>query len=200
MSRVTTVAVCLAVTIAGCTSTAPRKARRVGMVASIVGVVGMMGTALARPEGDELMVGFSLMSGGGVVTFALAELSDPPKAVRPETETMKLRRWAKILTQRASGAAREGRCPRVRRLEKRVNLYDREVHDFVFLRDPAIARCLDGLSTVLPDDAVAAPVPHLELPAPTPEAVPAVESSPPAPVPAPEEAPPPILPPPRSLP
>ncbi|MDB4961516.1 MAG: hypothetical protein JWP01_1515 [Myxococcales bacterium] len=210
MSRLAAVAVCLAVTTACAGSTTPAKARRFGMVTSIAGVVGMMGTALVQPEGSEPMVGFSLMSAGGVITFALAELSDPPKGPRPETEDEKLRRWAKILTQRAAGAAREGRCTRVRRLEKRVHLYNREVHDFVFMRDPAIVRCLDGMPAALPpeDETVAAPR-AFELPAPAPaplpasapEPVPAIDPSAPVLISPPDpSAPPPVLPPPRSLP
>jgi hypothetical protein len=181
------------------------------MVTSVAGVVGMIGTALAQPKGNELMLGFSLMSGGGVVTFALAELSEPPTGPLPETETQKLRRWAKILTERAGGAAREGKCPRVRRLEKRVNLYDREVHDFVFMRDAAIVRCLDGVPAGPPAEAADGSTRPLKLPATAPDPVPAVESAPPAPSDASPpplilppardpSAPPLILPPPRSLP
>lgn len=117
------------------------------MVTSITGVIGLMATAVLQSyttKTDDLLSGFSVLSGGGILLFAAGELSVPEKGPRQETETEKFRRWARILTERAAGAAREGRCPRVRRLEKRVNVYDREVHDFVFMRDAAILKCLGG--------------------------------------------------------
>lgn len=167
------------------------------MVASVAGVLGLMASAAVQgytDNTDDMLTAFSIMSGGGIVVFAMGELSLPPKGARQETETEKLRRWARILTTRASGAAREGRCPRVRRLEKRVNVYDREVHDFVFMRDAAIVKCLGIAPQVDPDAAdpgADAPTPVLPTPMP-------IESSTPPPVspPADEGAPPPTLPPP----
>jgi hypothetical protein len=86
----------------------------------------------------------SVTSAFGITLFAVGDLTDPMRGPAPETEAQKLRRWAKILTERAGGAAREGRCPRVRRLERRVNLYNREIHDFVFMKDPEIVKCLEA--------------------------------------------------------
>ena len=119
---------------------------------SLVGVIGLIGSAAATSFADthDLVVGFSAMSGIGICTYAVGELSDPPKGAPPETETQKLRRWARTLTERAGGAAREGKCARVRRLEKRVHLYDPEVHDFVFMRDPEIQKCYAGAPTPPP--------------------------------------------------
>jgi len=156
--------------------------RKVGMVSSIAGVVGLMGSALVQSyiNTDQALAGFSILSGVGIAVFAYGEIYLPPAGPEPETLTAKHRRWAKILTTRASGAAREGRCPRVRRLEKRVNVYDREVHDFVFMRDAAIVVCLAG------------PVPAadpLEADTPT-EGPPPAEGAPPV-----EELPPLTLPP-----
>ncbi len=45
------------------------------------------------------------------------------------------------------------------RLERRVNVYDREVHDFVFMRDPAIVKCLEGAPAAPPPAASTAAVP-----------------------------------------
>ena len=164
--------VCLAVATTGCTARTAPAARRVGQVLAIAGVVGLVGTVAASNyiDGeDQLMGGFSLMSGGGILTFAAGELSGPAPALRPETEAEKHGRWARILTERAAGAAREGRCPRVLRLERRVLVYDKEVHDFVFMRDPAILRCLDpGSAPAIADDE--ASVPRLAIPASTDEA------------------------------
>ncbi len=74
---------------------------------------------------------------------------------------MRNRRWAKILSERASGAARENRCARVRRIERGIATYDREIHDFVLLADPEVVRCLtDSPPTLLapiPDSLAAAP-------------------------------------------
>lgn len=113
---------------------------------AITGVAGILGGVLATratPHGHDLVLGFSLVSAAGILTYAIGELDDPALAgAPPETLEQRHHRWAKILTQRAAGAAREGNCARVRRLEVRVRDYDAEIHDFVFLRDPEIARCL----------------------------------------------------------
>lgn len=138
------IAVCVALALAACTPTQSPTARRTGMVMSLGGVAGLTASAAATGVADtkDLVVGFSVISGVGIITYAVGELSDPPKGPRRETEPQKLRRWARILTERAAGAARENKCPRVRRLERRVNLYDREVHDFVFMKDPEIMKCI----------------------------------------------------------
>ena len=132
----------------GCTHGQATHARLAGEVMAITGVVGILGGVLAThvtPRGHDLVVGFSLLSAAGILTYALGELNDPALAgAPPETLEQRHRRWAKILTQRAAGAAREGNCDRVRRLELRVRDYDPELHDFVFLRDPEIARCLSA--------------------------------------------------------
>ena len=166
------------------------------MVTSIAGVVGLMATAIVQgytTKTDDMFSGFSLLSGGGILLFAAGELSDPERGPRRETETEKFSRWARILTSRAAGAAREGRCPRVRRLEKRVNVYDRVVHDFVFMRDVAILTCLGGAppgleagaaeeaSSPLPlTDSTAAPGGD---PVNPPPPLPPAEATPPAPAP-----------------
>jgi hypothetical protein len=131
---------------AGCTHGQATTARTAGEIMAITGVAGIIGGVLATratPRGHDLVLGFSLVSAAGIVTYAIGELDDPALAAAPpETLEQRHRRWAKILTQRAAGAAREGNCERVRRLELRVRAYDPELHDFVFLRDPEIARCL----------------------------------------------------------
>ncbi|MBA3465200.1 MAG: hypothetical protein H0T46_35040 [Deltaproteobacteria bacterium] len=133
--------------LTGCTRTTAPKARLAGEIFAISGVVGLIGGALITPytgHTKEIMAGFSIMSAVGIGLFAAGELTDPTPGPRPETEREKHLRWAKILTQRAGGAAREGNCRRVRRLEKRVHVYNREIHDFVFMRDPEILRCLEA--------------------------------------------------------
>jgi hypothetical protein len=138
--------VCFALAASACMPSQVPAARRVGMTMSLVGVVGLIASAATSGVADtrDLVVGFSAASGIGICTFAVADLSDPPRALRPETEDQKLRRWARTLTARASGAAREGKCDRVRGFEQRVRLYDPETHDFVFMRDPEIQKCYAG--------------------------------------------------------
>jgi hypothetical protein len=135
------------VLLSGCTRETAPKARLAGEILSISGVVGLIAGAATQGHTDktpEIMFGFSIMSATGIGLYAGGELLDPTPYGHPETPEQTHRRWAKILTERAGGAAREGNCRRVRRLEKRVNVYNREVHDFVFMRDPEIVKCLEA--------------------------------------------------------
>jgi hypothetical protein len=138
---------CLAIA-AGCTHEQSRHAMLAGEIMSLTGVAGLIGGVLASPHtshGRDLIVGFSVVSAAGILLYAIGEIEDPAFASpTPENDEQRNHRWAKILTQRAAGAAREGNCDRVRRLEVRVRAYDPELHDFVFLRDPEIARCLSA--------------------------------------------------------
>jgi hypothetical protein len=132
----------------GCTHAQAPRARLAGEVAALGGVAGIIAGALATSvtsHAKQIVLGFSILSGVGIATYAVGELTDPALA-NPPAETLAERdhRWAKILTERAAGAAREGNCARVRRLELRVRDYDPEVHDFVLLRDPEILRCLQS--------------------------------------------------------
>jgi hypothetical protein len=132
---------------AGCTHAQSSRARIAGEVASLGGVAGMIAGVLATsvtPHGKQILLGFSIVSGAGIVTYAVGELGDPALDGPSETLAQRNHRWAKILTERAAGAAREGNCARVRRLEARVRSYDPEVHDFVLLRDPEVLRCLEA--------------------------------------------------------
>lgn len=156
----------LTVALASCTHAQAPKARLAGEVLSITGVVGLVvGALTSHYTGGHLaqiMGTSSVVSAFGITLFAAGDLTDPMRGPAPETEEQKFRRWAKILTERAEGAAREGRCPRVRRLEKRVNVYNREIHDFVFMKDPEILKCLEGASAVPeppPEPAPEAPTP-----------------------------------------
>ena len=127
---------------------------------SLSGVGGLIVAAFAvRYTGDatrEIVMGFSILSAVGIGTYAAGDLSQP-HAGREETVTERHHRWAQILTDRAYGYARDGRCYRVRHIETRVRVYDREIHDFVFMRDPEIAKCLT--ITPLPVEAPSAQEP-----------------------------------------
>lgn len=131
---------------AGCTHAQAPRARLAGEVAALAGVAGIIAGCLTisvTSHAHDIVVGSSALSAAGIITYALGELTDPALAgAPPETVEQRNRRWAKILTQRAAGAAREGNCARVRRLEVRVRTYDPDIHDFVFLRDPEITACL----------------------------------------------------------
>lgn len=130
------------------------------MVAAIGGVVGLTAGAAASAvaDTDRVVAGFSLLSAIGIALYAAGELTDPTYEVQQESTAEKHARWARILTERAFRYAREGNCPRVRRVEKRVNVYDRELHDFVFMRDEAIAKCMT-LAPVPEPPVVPDPVP-----------------------------------------
>ncbi len=154
------IALCLVLAIGACTPAQAPKARRIGEVLSLSGVAGLIVTSavtglMGGAQTKTLLIGFSLTSAAGIVTFAAGDLAEPA-GPRAETRTERNHRWAKILTERAGGAAREGRCARVRRLEIRVRIYDPEIHDFVFMRDPEILKCLTQPPTTLPPDS---PVP-----------------------------------------
>ncbi|HWO21676.1 MAG TPA: hypothetical protein VNO30_23060 [Kofleriaceae bacterium] len=153
-------ALALAATVA-CASCTPAHAppiRSAGKVMALGGVAGIVGSAFATNVTDsahEMMIGFEVISAVGILSYAYAELAWPRVRYIEETLEHKHTRWAKILTERAAGAAREGRCARVRRLEVRVHQYDRVTHDLVFMKDPEILRCL-GVRA-LPGGAPAAP-------------------------------------------
>jgi hypothetical protein len=137
-------ALCLVLAAGACAPAQAPTARRVGKVMSIGGVAGLIGaSAFSGSEYTrELVFTFSLTSAIGIGLYAAGDLSGGGGYEQVETIPARNHRWAKILTQRAAGAARDGRCPRVRRLEVRVRTYDREVHDFVFMRDPEILKCM----------------------------------------------------------
>lgn len=169
-----------------CTARTAEPARTAGKWMSIGGVVGLVGTALTARftgHGQELLLGFSVVSGVGLVTYATAEITQPQVHWKEESEPQKYSRWAKILTERAAGAARDGRCARVRRLEPRVNRYDAAVHDLVFMRDPEILRCLSApapASGLYPDATESSPPPVV-----VPPDLPPIVPPAPAPAPAP---------------
>lgn len=129
---------------AGCSPAMAPRAKTAGKVISLSGVGGLILTACAAsfigPNAREIVMGFSTLSAIGVGTYAAGDLSQPP----PDRESTAVRhaRWARELTDRAYGYARDGRCWRVRNIDPRVRAYDREHHETVFMRDPEIRKCL----------------------------------------------------------
>lgn len=112
------------------------------MVMALVGVATIITSTLVSEHGAELMIGGSALSGGGILLAAAHQMSTPEIVYVEEPEPRKLTRWARILTERAAGAARSGNCVPVRKFEPRVRVYDANYHDLVFMRDPEILRCL----------------------------------------------------------
>jgi hypothetical protein len=135
-----------ALALGACTPAQAPAVRSSGMVMALGGVAGIVGSAFAAGVTDqahEMLIGFEVISAVGVLSYAYAELTWPRvQYIHEETLEQRHHRWAKILTERAAGAARLGRCARVRRLEVRVQKYDPVLHDGVFLKDPEILRCL----------------------------------------------------------
>jgi hypothetical protein len=115
------------------------------MVMAIAGVAGIIASAAVSPvtqHADDMMVGSSAISAAGILLYASHELSGPEVVYVREDPVAKHMRWARILTEHAAGAARSGNCARVRKFEPRVRVYDSDYHDFVFMKDPEILRCL----------------------------------------------------------
>ena len=135
----------LLVLAASCTHAQAPRARLAGEIMALSGVGGLLATAATNSltsHTRELLIVSSAVSLAGMLLFAAGELTDP--GVPSETLAERNHRWAQILTERAAAAARENNCERVHRLERRVQTYDPETHDFVFMKDAEIRRCLEG--------------------------------------------------------
>ncbi len=142
MSRLTAVVLAMA----ACTPAQVPHAKLAAELMALGGVGGLVAVGISEHETSTNMVPLgvaaAIVSAAGIIGWAVLELQYAPEAPPPETIAQRNRRWAKILTERASGAARENDCARVKRLEARVHVYDAEIHDFVFMRDQEIVRCL----------------------------------------------------------
>lgn len=133
------------VAVGACTPAQAPIARKVGQYLAIGGTAALTITATLEGYTDaahDLMLGSVVASAAGIILYAYVELSQPEVTYKQEPIPVRNRRWAKILSERASGAARENRCGRVRRLERRIFQYDRDTHDFVLMADPEVVRCL----------------------------------------------------------
>lgn len=139
-------ALMLGLLCAGCSAAQHPGVGRAGMVMAITGVAGIVASATIgqkTSQGDEMMIGAEALSAAGIVLFASHEMSGPEIVYKQESLEHKHTRWARVLTEHAVGAARDGNCARVRKWEPRVRVYDVNVHDLVFMRDPEILRCLE---------------------------------------------------------
>jgi hypothetical protein len=144
MLRVALVAASIALVAGACTPAQAPVARKIGKVMALGGVTGLLvGAATTYFIGDStrpVLVGFSVVTTVGIATYAAGELTGP--SLHEESIPERNQRWARILTERAHGYARDGRCSRVRHIETRVRVYDRVLHEGVFMRDPAIQKCM----------------------------------------------------------
>ena len=136
------------VLLAGCTPAQVATGKTVTEVMAVAGTAGLVGTSVlaweSRADVRPAYLASAAVSAIGIIGYAVIELElEHERGRAPETPRQMHTRWARILTERAAGAARGGNCARVRRLEQRVRVYDTEVHDFVLMRDPEIVRCLE---------------------------------------------------------
>jgi hypothetical protein len=160
-------ALVLAWALAACTPAHAPAVRSSAKVMALGGVAGIVGAALATSltdKADELLIGFEVISAVGILSYAFAEITWPRVRYVEETPERRHHRWAKILSERAAGAARDGRCARVRRLEVRVERYDRAIHDLVFMKDPEILKCLGSPAESPPAEPPPAEPPPAESP------------------------------------
>jgi len=133
----------------GCAPARPKLVGRTSMIMALAGVATIITAAAISGRSkyaDELMVGGSAISAAGIVLYAAHEMSGTETVYVQESTERKHARWARILTDHAAGAARSGNCAPVRKFEPRVRVYDANYHDFVFMRDPEILRCLSPSS------------------------------------------------------
>ena|SRR5688572_9347528 len=145
----------LLVATTACAPARSKTAGRIGMGMAIGGVAGIVASAAAAPYTEhsrEMMIGASAVSAAGILVYASHELSGPEIIYKQETREQRHSRWARILTEHAAGAARDGNCARVRKFEPRVRVYDANYHDFVFMRDPEILRCLEPAAAEPPPE------------------------------------------------
>ena len=125
-----------------------------------VGVVaagGLAGFALSQSGGSEnpapivagalgviaAVYGISAAYGSSKIAACEDERKELAGAEGREAATRKQRRLdADRLTEEAERAARADDCTTVRNLDPQIRELDAEVHDVVFVRDAAVARCL----------------------------------------------------------
>jgi hypothetical protein len=164
---------------AACTPAQAPAAKRLGKVMALGGAGGLIASSVATRYADNmypLVAVFSVVSAVGIGTYATGELSEEPATIQ-ETLPERHHRWAKILFEHAAGEAREGRCARVIKWEPRVAKYDAHVHDFLYMRDPEILKCLAHPAVMPrpalePEPLVAPVAPAATEPMPPPSAVP----------------------------
>ena len=192
MATATSLSLAVALAAGACTPAQAPAVRASGKLMALGGVAGIVGSAFATNLSDkayEMMLGFEVISAVGVISYAYAELTWPREHHVQEPIEERNHRWATILTERAAGAARQGRCARVRRLEAKVQKYDSVVHDAVLMKDPEILRCLGtpaapGSPTGEPAERPPLELPPGSLPAgPPPAELPPAEPAPGSPAP-----------------
>jgi hypothetical protein len=145
------VACCLAASLlVGCAGPQAIKTRRhaeLSIGASLLGVLAGGLSIAAFPGEKPILIPITIAFGGlaiaSAIVYGVAYASSPspePPPAPPAPPDHRPEAWS--LTQEAQAAARTGDCERVRILDREVRALDAGVHDVVFARDVAIARCL----------------------------------------------------------
>ena len=133
----------------------PQKSPRTMRYAEITltgSLVGVLATSLGaaatsmHPDIKDAMIatdiGFGALAVGSLVVYLVADIYDEEPS--NQTAQQKADEEAWDMTKRARDAARKGDCERVKKIEPTVKAKDPSFHDVVFMRDAAIARCLQA--------------------------------------------------------
>jgi hypothetical protein len=140
-------ALSLLVSCAGPQAVKTRRHAELALGISLLGVLAG-GLAIAALPGEKstlipITIAFGGLAVASVVVYGVAYAGSPapePPPAPPAPPDHRPEAWA--LTQEAQAAARAGDCERVKRLDGQIAGLDPGVHDSVFARDVAIARCL----------------------------------------------------------
>lgn len=114
----------------------------VGVMATSAGAAATSTNHTAKDAFIAADVGFGLLAVGAVVVYLLADASDTPPPAQSAQQRAQDEAWQ--MTKRAREAARQGDCGRVKRIAPAVKDKDAGFYDVVFIRDAAIARCLQA--------------------------------------------------------
>jgi len=139
----------LAASLAGCTASQARVAKRAGEITAAAALVGLLGTVIAaeawRDEHKQLLEGgivFVPISVAGVGVYIACDsmLGSEDDATPPSAHTST---WnaAMDLAKEAKHAARGGDCSEVQAIEPRVRELDTDVY-LRFANDAVIRTCL----------------------------------------------------------
>ena len=138
----------------GCSPSTAHRVRRpaeLALGASLIGVMASASAIGAFPDHKPVLIGitagFGALALASLITYGVAYSNEPaetPPPAPPPPPDHRGEAWT--LTQQAQAAARAGDCAQVEQLDGQVGQLDAEFHAAVFVRDVAIARCLQSSS------------------------------------------------------